>query len=176
IAVPWWNECTSRNAPRSGWSYGLTGSSIEIQGGPLASVRAAKTRARVRVSMATCRFGLPVGCRARAEGLWRRRLERWSLGVEGDTTLEAARGHLRPTPLCPGREPQHAPPCRRGRQAVRDGPADGDQVEVGHGRGGHPQRDRAPLALPLDHAPAPQLAADPDIARPSFEPRAPDCP
>src|SRR5947207_15957233 len=71
MAVPWWNECTSRNAPRWDWSYGLTGSSIEIQGGPLASVRAAKTRARVRVSMATSRFGLPVGCRRRAEGLWR---------------------------------------------------------------------------------------------------------
>src|SRR5437763_5524785 len=69
MAVPWWNECTSRNAPRWDWSYGLTGSSIEIQGGPLASVRAAITTARIRVCMATSRYRLPLGCRPRREGL-----------------------------------------------------------------------------------------------------------
>src|SRR5690242_7886961 len=69
IAVPWWNACTSRNAPRCDWSYGLTGSSIEIQGGPLARVRAARTAARIRVCMATSQFGLPVGCRPSGEGL-----------------------------------------------------------------------------------------------------------
>src|SRR2546421_3333419 len=72
MAVPWWNECTSRNAPRWDWSYGLTGSSIEIQGGPLASVRAVMTTARIRVCMATSRYRLPVGCRPRGEGLGRR--------------------------------------------------------------------------------------------------------
>src|SRR5256885_8026977 len=69
MAVPWWNECTNRKAPRCDWSYGLTGSSIEIQGGPLASVRAAITTARIRVCMATSRYGLPVGCRSAEEGL-----------------------------------------------------------------------------------------------------------
>src|SRR2546421_6229668 len=72
MAVPWWNECTSRNAPRCDWSYGLTGSSIEIQGGPLASVRAAMTTARIKVCMATSRYGLPLGYRSRGEGLRRR--------------------------------------------------------------------------------------------------------
>src|SRR2546423_5857460 len=69
MAVPWWNECTNRKAPRCDWSYGLTGSSIEIQGGPLASVRAAITTARIRVCMATSRYGLPVGCRPGQGGL-----------------------------------------------------------------------------------------------------------
>src|SRR6184192_1390108 len=69
MAVPWWNECTNRKVPRCDWSYGLTGSSIEIQGGPLASVRAAITTARIRVCMATSRYGLPVGCRRGQEGL-----------------------------------------------------------------------------------------------------------
>src|SRR5205823_4541701 len=80
MAVPWWNECTSRNAPRIDWSYGLTGSSIEIQGGPLARAgtttrtltSAARARLRIRVCMATSRYGLPVGCRPRVEGLGRR--------------------------------------------------------------------------------------------------------
>src|SRR5437763_16723740 len=79
MAVPWWNECTSRNAPRIDWSYGLTGSSIEIQGGPLARAgtttrtltSAARARLRIRVCMATSRYGLPVGCRPRGEGLAR---------------------------------------------------------------------------------------------------------
>src|SRR5881398_2233064 len=69
MAVPWWNECTNRKVPRCDWSYGLTGSSIEIQGGPLASVRAAITTARIKVCMATSRYGLPVGCRRGQEGL-----------------------------------------------------------------------------------------------------------
>src|SRR5438477_6054683 len=80
MAVPWWNECTSRNAPRIDWSYGLTGSSIEIQGGPLARAgtttrtltSAARARLRIRVCMATSRYGLPVGCRSSEEGLRRR--------------------------------------------------------------------------------------------------------
>src|SRR2546430_17318668 len=79
IAVPWWNECTSGNAPRCDWSYGLTGSSIEIQGGPLAMAglatsvlaSAATVTQRRGMRMATSRFGLPMGCRPRAEGLWR---------------------------------------------------------------------------------------------------------
>src|SRR5881275_2641905 len=91
MAVPWWNECTSRKAPRCDWSYGLTGSSIEIQGGPLASVRAAITTARIRVCMATSRYGVAcgmplVGGRFRAS----------SFGVERDIPLEAAHGHLGP--------------------------------------------------------------------------------
>src|ERR1700751_425225 len=77
MAIPWWNECTSRNAPRWDWSYGFTGSSIEIQGGPLASAgtairglaRAATVRLWIDVRMATSRYGLPVGCRPGGEGL-----------------------------------------------------------------------------------------------------------
>src|SRR5256886_1883101 len=80
MAVPWWNECTSKKAPRCVWSYGLTGSSIEIQGGPLARAgtttraltSAARARLRIRFRMATSRYGLPVGCRSGEEGLRRR--------------------------------------------------------------------------------------------------------
>src|SRR5947199_8428812 len=53
VGVPWWNECTNRNAPRIDWSYGFTGNSIEIQGGPAragaaSSVTSAAARPRER--------------------------------------------------------------------------------------------------------------------------------
>src|SRR3989442_4916485 len=83
IAVPWWNECTSRNASRVDLSYGLAGSSIEIQGAPFnpkaragaatsAHVSAARARLRIRMRMATSSARLRLRCCSVREGLRRR--------------------------------------------------------------------------------------------------------
>src|SRR2546422_4446326 len=101
IAVPWWNECTSRNASRVDLSYGLAGSSIEIQGGPFDAragaarstlARVATARLRIRVCMATSSDRLPLRCCAGREGL------------KQDRPLEAAGRELRSAPRHPDRK------------------------------------------------------------------------
>src|SRR5215204_1566442 len=53
-ASPWWNVCTTRNAPRAAGSYGLGGVSIEIHGGPNEGA-AATSASEAAATKAQCR-------------------------------------------------------------------------------------------------------------------------
>src|SRR6266536_6460104 len=101
-----------------------------------------------------------------------------SLRCERDRSLEAPDGDLGAPSFRTGRESQLAPGggCRelrlRRAQGVGDGSADREHVEVGDRARRYPQVDRAALAFELDHAAAPQVTVEADVARDGLEPAA----